>query len=457
MRRFRVAALLLAAGLAVAAAAVGVRGSAALFTASKTIGANTVTVDKLGNTFSVTPGTLNRPGTGTPIATGDVDTLALDFGTVPNAQTFTTVFTVTNRTSTAQTAVLTLTGAPQVASVVFASSGTGTATLAAGASATVNVTTSPTVAGAGSGTLRLRLGSSTWLYRDYALAIVEAPEAPPTLSAAQRPAGRIQLDWTASTTTTNLSGYDVYRGGTKVASVAGTTTWTDGATTDGQSYTYTVLATSGTLSSLASPAAVQTADATPPPTPGSVALAGGGAGSAYANAANASSVGVSFVLGAGALATDQLAITISDGAGHSVSKTVSGFLAGGGSAGSFDVTSLNDGALTISIRSTDLAGNVSGAGSGSGTKDTVAPALTATYTDAKGPADKISGTTEAGRTVTITETAPNTNTFSTTAGANGSYSVTVDNVKNKQVAYTVSVADAAGNTARASIAQLDVQ
>lgn len=453
MKRVPVAAVALAAGLAVAAASVGVHGSAALFTASKTIGANTVTVDKLGNTFSVTPGTLNRPGTGTPIAAGDVDTLALDFGTVPNAQTFTTVFTVRNRTSTAQTAVLTLTGAPQVASVVFASSGTGTATLAAGASDTVNVTTSSTVAGTGSGTLRLRLGSSTWLYRDYALAIVEAPEAPATLSAAQRPAGRIQLDWSASTTTTNLSGYDVYRDGAKVGSTAaGTTTWTDAATTDGTSYTYTVKATSSALSSLASPSAPQTADATPPPTPASVGLSGNG----YANAANVGSVGVTFTLAAGALLTDQLAITLSDGSGHTASRTVSGYGPGSVTVGGFDLSSFAQGGFSISVVSTDAAGNVSATGTGSGTKDTVAPALSATYVDNKG-ADQITGTTEAGRTVTITETAPTAGSFSGTAAANGSFTVTVDNVKNKQVAYTVSVSDAAGNTATASINQADVK
>lgn len=455
MRRVPVAAVLLAAGLAVAAAAVGVRGSAALFTATQTIGANTVTVDKLGNTFSVTPGALNRPGTGTPIATGDVDTLALDLGTVPSAQTFTGVFTVRNLTSTAQTAVLTLTGAPQVASVVFASSGTGTATLAAGASATVNVTTSTTVAGTGSGTLRLRLGSSTWLYRDYPLAIVEAPEAPAALSAVQKPAGRIQIDWTTSTTTT-LSGYDVYRDGAKVGSVAaGTTTWTDTATTDGTSYSYTVRASLSPLSSLASPAAPQTADATAPPTPASVALGGGGSGGAYANAANVASVGVSFTLGAGAVAGDQIAITLSDGNGHTASRTVSGYGPGPVTVGGFDLSAFGQGAFSISVGSTDAAGNVSAAGTGGGTKDTVAPTLSnVAYVDNKGP-DAITGTTEAGLAVAITETAPAAGSFSGTAAANGTFSVTVDSVKNKQVAYTVSVTDAAGNTATASINQRD--
>jgi hypothetical protein len=445
--------VLVLAALAVAvSAAVGVRGSSAAFTAAKTVGGSTVTVDKLANYFTVTPGPVVRPGTSTPVAGGDVDTLALDFGTVPSAQTFRAVFTVRNPTSAAQTAVLTLAGAPQVSSVVFASSGTGTATLAAGASATVDVTTSQTVAGAGAGTLRLRLGSSTWLYRDYALAIVEAPEAPATLGAAQRPAGRIQLDWSSSTTT-NITGYDVYRDGAKVGSTAaGTTTWTDTATTDGTSYGYTVKATLSPLSSLASPAASQTADATPPPTPASVGLSGSG----YANASNVGNVGVTFTLAAGAATSDQIAVTLADGSGHTASQTVSGYGAGPVSLGGFDLSAFAQGSFSISVVSTDAAGNVSAAGTGGGVKDTVAPALSASYVDNK-TTDVITGTTEPGLAVTITETAPAAGTFSGTANGSGAFSITVDSVKNKQVAYTVSVRDAAGNTSTVSVNASDVK
>jgi Big-like domain-containing protein len=66
----------------------------------------------------------------------------------------------------------------------------------------------------------------------------------------------------------------------------------------------------------------------------------------------------------------------------------------------------------------------------------------------------ISGSAEAGAAITITETAPNANTFTTTA-AGGSYSANVDTVNGKAnakvtVVYTVRATDAAGNTSGAT-------
>ncbi len=134
--------------LGLAAAGLCARLSSAAFTASTSIASSPVTVDKLANYFSVTP--LN--GT---VASGGVDNLALDFGTVASARTFTSVFQVTNVSGASRTALLTVSGIPsQISAVAFSGGGTS-ATLAAGASATVNVTTSSTVAGRGSGTLRL--------------------------------------------------------------------------------------------------------------------------------------------------------------------------------------------------------------------------------------------------------------------------------------------------------------
>ena len=121
------------------------------------------------------------------------------------------VFTVTNVSTQSRTATLALLGPSQVASATFASSGTASATLAPGASTSVTLTTSPTVAGHGSGTLRLGLGGSSWLYRDYDLALDAAPSAPATLDAVAKPTGRVDLSWSASSTTANLAGYHVYR------------------------------------------------------------------------------------------------------------------------------------------------------------------------------------------------------------------------------------------------------
>src|SRR4029078_12692665 len=128
----RMKRLVAIACLGLAVAGLCARLSAAAFTGSTGIPSNTGTVDKLANYFSVTP--LN--GT---VASGGVDNLSLDFGTVASARTFSSVFRVTNVSSATRTATLALTNVPQVSAVVFASSGGGSATLAAGASTTVNV------------------------------------------------------------------------------------------------------------------------------------------------------------------------------------------------------------------------------------------------------------------------------------------------------------------------------
>src|SRR3954465_6038794 len=164
-----------------AAAGLFARLSAAAFTGSTTVASNPITVDKLANYFSVTP--LN--GT---VASGNVDSLALDFGTVASARTFTSVFRVTNVSGAARTAILSLSNVPQVSSIFFAASGGTSVTLAGGASTTVSVASSPTVAGRGTGTLRLAVSGISWMYRDYSFRIDEAPEAPTAPAIVQKPA-----------------------------------------------------------------------------------------------------------------------------------------------------------------------------------------------------------------------------------------------------------------------------
>jgi Big-like domain-containing protein len=432
--------------------------SAAAFTGSTSIASNSVTVDKLANYFSVTP--LNGS-----VASGGVDNLALDFGTVASARTFTSVFRVTNVSGASRTAVLTLTNVPQISSLAFAGGGTSV-TLAAGGSATVNVTTSSTVAGRGSGTLRLALSGIGWMYRDYSVKIDEAPETPTAPAVVQKPAGRLDLSWTASTTVTNLAGYDVYRsaGGAynKLnASPLTGTTYSDTSTVDGTSYTYKLTAVSSgspTLTSLDSSTVTATADATPPGAPTSVALAnGGGNGSAYVNAGNASGLSVSITLAANSLTTDTVKLTIANG-GNSVTTT----RAGTNGVGTITVTGVNvaglgDGSLTISASSTDLAGNVGATTSITVTKDTVAPgAPSANYTDNNNnTADVVFGSAEANAAIAVTKTSAPTGTYSTTANGSGAYSVNVYGTNGKPalpvpVTYTVTATDAAGNTSSAT-------
>src|SRR4051794_6132050 len=320
--------------LGLAVAGLCARLSAAAFTAATATNSNTVTVDKLANYFSVTP--LN-----TTVASGDVDSLSLDFGTVASARTFTSVFRVTNVSGAARTATLALSSVAQISSVAFAGGGSST-TLAAGASTTVNVTTSSTVAGRGTGTLRLALSGISWLYRDYSVRIDEAPEAPTAPAVVQKPAGRLDVSWTASTTVTNLAGYNLYRsngGGayTKLnATLLTGTSYSDTATVDGTAYTYKLSAvTSGTplLTSLDSSTVTAAADATAPGAPTTVTLAnGGGTGSAYVNAANASGLSVSISLPSGSTATDTVKLTISNGASNLV-VTRSGTAGGGAVTG----------------------------------------------------------------------------------------------------------------------------
>jgi Bacterial Ig domain len=436
--------------LGLALAGLCARLSAAAFTGSTTVSSNTVTVDKLANYFSVTP--LN--GT---VASGNVDSLALDFGTVASARTFTSVFRVTNVSGASHTTILTLSNVPQIASISPTS-----ITLAAGASTTVNVTTSSTVAGRGSGTLRLALSGIGWLYRDYSVKIDEAPEAPTAPAVVQKPAGRLDLSWTASTTVTNLAGYDVYRstGGayTKLNSTPLTgTTYSDTATVDGTTYTYKLNAvTSGTplLTSVDSSTVSAKADATPPGAPTTVALTnGGGSGGVYVNSGNAGSLSVSVTLPAGSLSTDLVKLTISNG-GNSIISTQAG-PAGSGTIAftGLNVSALGDGTLTISANSTDLAGNVGATTSVTAPKDTVAPgAPSANYTDNNNnTADVVFGTAEANASISVTKTSAPTASYSTSANGSGAYTVNVYGTSGKPngaipVTYTITATDAAGNT-----------
>jgi hypothetical protein len=465
--------LLALACLLLAAAGGSARFSSAAFTSTTSIPANGVTADALANYFSLSAAGAVQPGTSTPVASGGIDTLALDFGTVPSARPFTNVFRITNVSGATQTATLTVASVPQIASAVFASSGGGSVTLASGASTTLTVTTSATVAGRGNGTMRLGLSGSSWLYRDYPVHVDEAPEAPGPPTAAQKPAGKIDLSWTASSTTTNLAGYDLYRssGGaySKLNPTPLTTlTYSDTATVDGTTYTYKVRAvSSGTpvLDSLDSTTVTATADATPPGQPSGIALAnGGGNGGAYVNGSNASSLSVSVTLAANSLTTDVVQLTISNGS-NSITATGAG-TAGAGTVtfAGLNVAGWGDGGLNITAISTDLAGNVSAARTVTVTKDTVAPgAPSAVYTDNNNTADQIAGSTEANASITATRTSPTpTSSYSTTANASGAYSMLVAATNGKAnpvttVTYSITVTDAAGNTSSTTLTVSDTR
>ena len=453
--------LVAVACLSLAAAGLFARFSAAAFTGSTAIPSNSVTVDALHNYFSVTPGSAVQPGTSTAVASGNVDSLSVDFGTVPSARTFTSVFTIKNVSSTARTATLTLSNVPQVSSVAFASSGGTSVTLAAGASTTLTVVTSSTVAGRGTGTLRLGLSGVSWMYRTYSVSIDEAPEAPTTPTSKQKPAGRIDLTWGASTTTTNIAGYNVYRssGGGAYAKLnatpLSTLAYSDTMTVDGTSYTYVIRAISSAtpaLESLDSPTTTAVADATPPAKPSSVTFTnGGGSGGSYVNRGNVSSVSVSIALASGWLSTDTVTLTLANGAA-SVTKTANPS-SGTVNFSGIDVSGLGDGTVTMSVTSTDAAGNVSAAQSSSAPKDTSAPAApSAGYVDNSGTtADQITGTAEANASISIS----GTGSYGGSANGSGAFTIAVaakngSNGHPVNVSYSVTATDAAGNTSGAT-------
>jgi hypothetical protein len=118
-------------------------------------------------------------------------------------------------------------------------------------------------------------------------------------------------------------------------------------------------------------------DVVAPAAPTAVSLSNGlGSGSAYINGTNKGSVNYSVTLGAGSLSSDTVKFTVADaGSAHSIGPLSSAATSGAGSV-SFNannLTTFNDGTITASATSTDLAGNTSGTTTGTNTKDVVAP------------------------------------------------------------------------------------
>jgi chitinase len=101
-----------------------------------------------------------------------------------------------------------------------------------------------------------------------------APSAPASLHTTAVTSTSVALAWTASTDNVGVTGYDVFRGTTKVATVT-TTSYTDSGLTASTSYTYTVKAhdAAGNNSAASNAVTVTTsasADTTPPSAPASL-------------------------------------------------------------------------------------------------------------------------------------------------------------------------------------------
>jgi len=116
-----------------------------------------------------------------------------------------------------------------------------------------------------------------------ATAFGSLPPPPTNLAATAIAGGSIQLSWTASSPETNVAQYNIYRAiiskGQNFASPlnnvsAGTTTYTDSATSDGVTYYY-VVRTQDNIGNIESNTneATATADAIPPPSPSNLVAA----------------------------------------------------------------------------------------------------------------------------------------------------------------------------------------
>lgn len=247
------------------------KGTEAAFTAATIVGGNTFQVDAVDKHFAAVPGSSTRTDTGAPVATGTVDTMRIDLGTVSQPSTYSAVASVSNPTADPQPATLTLNGVQQVDQAVFASTGTTRATIPAGGTDQIIVRTSAATAGHGSGEIRLGVaGSDSWEYQAWPVVLDAAPAAPSGLTASAGSGGSIRLSWSASPTQ-NIASYNVYRsldGGQSMLvnqTPLTDTSLSDTPPTDG-TYTYTVRAaiSAPPLESLSSNSASATSDRTPP-------------------------------------------------------------------------------------------------------------------------------------------------------------------------------------------------
>jgi chitodextrinase len=105
-----------------------------------------------------------------------------------------------------------------------------------------------------------------------ATADTEAPSAPSSLAASGTTETSTNLSWTASTDNVGVTGYDVYRGATLIASVT-TTSYTATGLTVNTSYNFSVKAkdAAGNISASSNTVSVTTIDTTAPSSPTSLA------------------------------------------------------------------------------------------------------------------------------------------------------------------------------------------
>lgn len=119
-----------------------------------------------------------------------------------------------------------------------------------------------------------------------------APSVPTNLSASAVSSSQINLSWSASTDAVGVTGYDIYRGGTLLTTVTGTSYSNTGLSASTQ-YSYTVRAkdAAGNNSSQSSSVSATTQASTPPPPTGNTVTAASCSQADVQSAINSVSVG----------------------------------------------------------------------------------------------------------------------------------------------------------------------
>lgn len=288
-----------------------------------------------------------------------------------------------------------------------------------------------------------------------------APASAPTVVAGT--GGTISLSWPS---VPGAAGYTAYRrtasGSFGTTALDGTpvtgTSTVDDTAVDGTSYVYVVRAVDATgLESFSSAeSAAVAADATAPPAPTSVATSSGG-GVVPANPCGLTAgsrrirgtVGVTIALTAVEPGEQVLLSATTAGAAAPVASTVSA--TGASTGATLDLTSLPDGAVTLTARTRDAVGNTSLAtsiASGGLVKDTVAPTLSAAYQDNPVTTDRLLTTAECGASVTIARTAPTTGSYGPFTSTGAQLATDVGSFQATTYGYTSTATDIAGNQAQ---------
>ncbi len=307
-------------------------------------------------------------------------------------------------------------------------------------------------------------------------ATISRPAAPTGVGATAVAAGAIDVSWTS---VVGATGYNVYRrtaagsydfssprnGATPLTG----TTYRDASATDATTYRYTVRAVetgagAAQVESLdGTESAAVTSDATAPAAPSATSVTSGGnvtsatmcsiaAGTRYVNNAGKSAVGVSATVAAPepgasvvfrATTPNSAVVTATVAAAATTTTTL-------------DLSGLLDGTITLTARSRDAAGNLSGTVGPTNVvvKDTAAPPLTASYSGgALGLSPTVSGSSQCGATVRATKTGGGNEgaVFSTQITSGSSYSIAVEGplLGLGSVSYSVTAEDPAGNTSAA--------